>query len=359
MSNIKTLIEAGFIVEPEAVEIIESMKAEEIEIIKNAMNMAGRFIISKKDINEFLFSPCPFRGLYHNSQQNMNLGVAPISVQPPASSIHQSPSHAQSDATTDTTTLYSVEIIKSFDRGQEKGGQINVSDYAKRFLDRLQAIQKMLVQKIELKDMVSISNASGKSVVIGIVLKKDAGFFELEDQTGTIRILCQKEMLEKIELDDIIAVKGIVGQDRFMRCEEIIFPDIPLTRPRTTKEPMKIAFVDEHHESSAPVKIIWNEDECRCISPEKTMILSDPCMLSINGINVLYYSATSNPTDILKRRFIALKKGDFIIDPVPDIFLSRGLPKPMNYKSVSIVPLNYEIDLGTREVIANSSAEIL
>jgi len=97
----------------------------------------------------------------------------------------------------------------------------SIQDMILGYNERYRFLQGIISKKME--NLVSISNCSGGSSIIGMVKGKKNGVV-LEDPTGSINLVGK---IDRVLLDDVIGVKGMRrGNDFF--AERIIFPDVPL-----------------------------------------------------------------------------------------------------------------------------------
>ncbi len=152
-----------------------------------------------------------------------------------------------------------VEVIDMY---QDIPKKREVKDFVMYMKHRYNSLKKFLLQKQELQSAISINKANTKStkepvVLIGLVLSKDQtknGHFmlELEDPTGTIKVLVgnKKEellsLMEELVLDEVIGIIGTMG-DGLVYVNEIIFPDIPVKEYKRVQDDVSIAFISDLH----------------------------------------------------------------------------------------------------------------
>jgi len=132
-----------------------------------------------------------------------------------------------------------VRVITSYNK---KPGKRTFSDFVKYFNKRYKAIEKLLRTRAELDRLTSIQRVVAKKErekvsVIGIVFDKAETkngnlIFELEDPTGTIKVIVLKNKdiyseARDIVLDEVIGINGTSG-DKVIFAESIVFPGIPL-----------------------------------------------------------------------------------------------------------------------------------
>jgi len=134
-----------------------------------------------------------------------------------------------------------VEIIYSYDNEPKKR---EARDFVEYYCLRYRAINKLLKQRQELQNTISINRIRNKRTreqvcVIGIVSDKHVTkngncLLTLEDETGSIRVIINKnkpDLFSKskdIVLDEVVGVVGVCG-DNIIFVNNVLFPDIPFT----------------------------------------------------------------------------------------------------------------------------------
>jgi len=136
----------------------------------------------------------------------------------------------------------SVEVLFSYNEESKKR---EIQDFVFYFNARYKSIEKILRHRQELQNILSINRILGKKEkenvsLIGIVKDKQTTsngniILEMEDITGSIKILISKnkselfDLSKDIVLDEIIGVVGVSG-DNIVFANNIIWPEIPLTK---------------------------------------------------------------------------------------------------------------------------------
>ena len=295
-SHIKNLINLGFLVNEDVVDEIENLNEEEFYSLIENLKKEKAFIVSKSLINKILSKE--------------------------------------------------IEILKQF----KPIKSFTVQDFVKILNERYSFLQNILLNKIELKNIVSINKASSGNVsIIGLVkdiVEKDNNtFLVLEDPTGDIETLMNKKLAEKLSLDDVVAVSGNIN-NKILFVDKLIFPSIPLRPVNYSSESIKIAFLSNKKENKAEYIIYKNKIEDNI--KNKIYNITNPCFIKIKNIIILIIF-DFNPIDILNKRYFNKDNTDFLIDTIPDIlFTNKDITT--NYKGISIVSLDNIIDLKTREV---------
>ncbi len=192
---------------------------------------------------------------------------------------------------------------------------------------------------------VSIANASGNASVIGLVRKVLQDGFEIEDQTGMIKIASKTQAEE----DDVVMVSGKAISNT-LYADYVEFPDMPENQVKKSPKKCEIVF------SAAPrdgfdYSISFGEKIS--IGKNSLVVGKNPVHVKINNLLVLVNPnnvKNVSPLQTLKKRRI----GMFAIADIPDIFLTRGTENFMeNYKGATAIAVNDKsaarINLKTRE----------
>jgi len=157
-----------------------------------------------------------------------------------------------------------VEIIQMY---KKKTKKYEVKDFVGYFIKRYKALEKILRNRQELQDVISIGRLLQKKErekvsLIGLITEKNMTkngnlLIKVEDLTDSIRILVSKNKGElfnqakDLVLDEVI---GIVGQcgDKIVFVNSLIWPDVPMTKElkKTQDEVYALVLADLHVGSS-------------------------------------------------------------------------------------------------------------
>ncbi|MDY6776629.1 MAG: DNA-directed DNA polymerase II small subunit [Candidatus Nanohaloarchaea archaeon] len=148
----------------------------------------------------------------------------------------------------------SVEVKTEIETEKEKR---DVNDFVDFYNDRYERIKELLLRRRDVKNAVSISRLERmenreETAVVGIVEDKyrtSKGKFivYLEDPTGDTKVLVGEEDGEDIVQDEVIGVKGSLGDD-IIFADDVIWPDIPLPSDvNKTAEEVYAAFISDIH----------------------------------------------------------------------------------------------------------------
>ncbi len=149
------------------------------------------------------------------------------------------------------------EVVYSETRPDKK---IGVQDFVGNFRARYQSLQRILMRRPELTNLVSINKISGdrRSLsLIGIVSEKRITknknmIIKFEDLTGEINALVKADNLEvfekadELQMDDVVAIKAS-GNSDMVFIHDIFFPDSFIHERMKFDEDMCIAFISDIH----------------------------------------------------------------------------------------------------------------
>ncbi|MBU0929442.1 MAG: metallophosphoesterase [Nanoarchaeota archaeon] len=144
----------------------------------------------------------------------------------------------------------------------EKYKKREVQDFVSYFKIRYEVIKKILLNRIELQNTVSInklkvSTERQEVSLIGLVTSKnktknDNIIISLEDTTGVINILINKnkpelmEMAEDIVLDEVIGIKGNLSE-KIVFVNNLYFPDMLEVKQKKSDDEVYAIFTSDIH----------------------------------------------------------------------------------------------------------------
>jgi DNA polymerase II small subunit len=141
--------------------------------------------------------------------------------------------------------------------------KIEVADFVGNFRSRYQYIQKMLMNRPQLKSLISINKISQDRQslsIIGIVSEKRITknknmIIKFEDLTGEIQGIVKADNKElhsianELQLDDVVGVRASGNRD-LLFIHDIIFPDAYLPEKISFKDEVCVAFLSDVHTGS-------------------------------------------------------------------------------------------------------------
>ena len=163
------------------------------------------------------------------------------------SSLNTHPSFTTSPLPTSTPSLSdpasSVSVVFSYEKKPKKW---EVKDFVHHYHFRYEFLSKILKNHHQLVDLISIGNlrsADNRTVsIIGLVLSKHTSknghlMLEIEDPTGTIRVVVSKTNKEifgqagDLVVDEVVGISGFSKKDVIF-ANSIVLPDIPSTKQK-------------------------------------------------------------------------------------------------------------------------------
>jgi DNA polymerase II small subunit len=156
-----------------------------------------------------------------------------------------------------------VKIIKSF---KEEANKKCVDDFTSYFNVRYSKLKEILQKKQELQDVLSIKRVAAKTEkekvsIIGMIYEKSVTknnniMFTLEDPTGQIRVVVNKnradvfKMSEDCVCDEVIGITGVSSKN-IIFVDNIILPEIPATNElKKGPEDDYAIFIGDNHVGS-------------------------------------------------------------------------------------------------------------
>jgi len=140
--------------------------------------------------------------------------------------------------------------------------KLEVRNFVKHFRSRYNSMKKLLMERPELDNLISIDKITGNSEVsiIGIVTSKQITknknlILQIEDLTGSAKLLInqnKEEIYEKskeILLDDIIGFKCNGTRD-FLFVNDLFYPDINISEKKRLDEETYAIFISDIHVGS-------------------------------------------------------------------------------------------------------------
>ncbi|WP_456486711.1 DNA-directed DNA polymerase II small subunit [Candidatus Alkanophaga liquidiphilum] len=164
-------------------------------------------------------------------------------------------------------TAPAPRIIKSFNDSSRQPQQPQMQ-LQQLFLDRYKRISKILKARINARPIKRVKSGDSEVSVIGLVssvakTRKGNVIAELEDPTGTIPVIFQKDV--NLLLDEVVGVTGRLTKDhRYLIAERIVYPEVPLYNEKREKigngsEGHKALFIsDMHFGSKQFLEERWN-----------------------------------------------------------------------------------------------------
>jgi DNA polymerase II small subunit len=267
-------IKKGLLVDKEVLSIfndIEDLNSVKL-IIQEIKNKTQKSIITKESFNNIpslieIFSELPKKNQKSLEKLKIKLGLnIEISKEyssnlPNNENIKNLEKEIKNTSDLDENEINSnkkgIRIVESF---FSKSKKLNVGDFVNYFRNRFSEMKCFLQDHLDLVNLVSINKLSNNirnSSLIGIVSSKSITknkniILEIEDLTGKIKILInkdKKEIYEKsqdISLDSVLGFRGSGNREIFF-AEKIVFPEAVLSeRKKSNIEEFAIFIGDLH-----------------------------------------------------------------------------------------------------------------
>jgi DNA polymerase II small subunit len=251
-------MEKGLLVDKEVLGLFgEENDSESIKlIIERIQDFTQKKFITKdlffryrEQINK-AFSSLPVENQKNLEQLKIKLGL----------SIEISKEFSSTEPET-VSNFFSKVKIKSL--GCSVGKKIDVGDFVNHFRGRFIEMRGFLQGHPALDNLISINKISGTKQgvsVVGLVydkkFTKNKNFiFEVEDMTGTIKILINKDKEELLKKAEDVALDSVVGfkcsgNREILFANEIIFPETSLLNKKKAFVEEYVAFIGDIHYGS-------------------------------------------------------------------------------------------------------------
>jgi len=138
--------------------------------------------------------------------------------------------------------------------------QGDLDGYLEYFRNRFKKVERILRQRIDVRDAVSIDNAlklplKAKMKVIGIVTSKRSRghrlFLDIEDRENSITVMATDSEVVRNGLsilqDQVICVDAVKYRQDLLVVRDFIWPDIPSKPPNRSEAPLCAAFLADIH----------------------------------------------------------------------------------------------------------------
>jgi DNA polymerase II small subunit len=254
---LKFCLEKGLLLDKEALNLFsETSDTESVKlIIEKIRNSTKQNIITKNlfyenkgKITQF-FSDLPQENQKGLESLKINLGLS-IEISRERQELNEIKEQKEN-------LREEVKILSSVVSSNRK---IEVQDFVKYFRNRFSEMRNILQNHSELSNLVSISKIFGNRhgiSIIGMVSSKNITknkniIFEVEDLTGKIKVIVNKdkkelyEKAEEISLDSVLGFKGS-GNGEIFFVNDIFFPDANLLEKKKSPEEEYALFLGDLH----------------------------------------------------------------------------------------------------------------
>jgi len=147
-----------------------------------------------------------------------------------------------------------VEVL---DHQEIKKEEKDIPEFLQYYNDRYEKMKKILTRRRELKSATTINRLERKdegddATTIGMVNDKYSTrngkyIVEIEDNTGSFKLLVDEREGSRIVQDEVIGVIGSMGGD-IIYADKIVWPDLPIPQGKnTTKDEVYAAYISDLH----------------------------------------------------------------------------------------------------------------
>jgi DNA polymerase II small subunit len=153
-----------------------------------------------------------------------------------------------------------LEVLRDITGNSTCSGQ--ASDFTHYFQDRFNKLRRLIANRQEMSGALPIAalqHKTGAVKTLGIVqtrssTSKGGVIFELEDTTGSVKVLCMQDRAPiDIVTDEVVGVMGKLNADRtLIYADTIVRPEIPVRRNgHRTERDLHVAFASDIHVGSS------------------------------------------------------------------------------------------------------------
>ncbi|WP_048198336.1 DNA-directed DNA polymerase II small subunit [Methanocella arvoryzae] len=261
MEIVNKLASRGFMVEPEALELLKAKSSRDLERLLDGMD-ASAFMVTVEDVRRILSSEEVIRASVSGSSDRSHGSTVPPSQATPAYRSPAKPRQIQPVA-----SAGEVRVLNDITNNSTCIGDYD--EFVGYFRYRYTKLGDMIRSRVSSRPIESLkkggrrsSSGDGKSevAVIGMVsdLRQTSGghrMIELEDPTGSINVLIMKDsdiFESPLILDEVIGVSGqLSGDGGLLIAKSLVYPDVPYTNiPRRSSEPSIAALISDVHVGS-------------------------------------------------------------------------------------------------------------
>jgi len=267
MNNIlKLFLDKGFLLDKEMLEFLNEINDKEVanEILDKIAVVSQRKIITKGLVVDNIEKIKPI--LYELDDGKKKLvdkyfvNVS-ISVEVKKERIIETEKKVKKNSKED---LDFVEpgIVKVLSSPVITSKKLEVRNFVKHFRSRYKGMKKLLMERLELDNLISIDKITGNNdiSIIGLVTSKQITknknlIMEIEDLTGSVKILINQnkedvyEKSKEILLDDIIGFKCNGTRD-FLFVNDFFYPDCHIIEKKRLDEESYALFISDVHVGS-------------------------------------------------------------------------------------------------------------
>ncbi len=252
---LKIIKEKGLLLEKEIFEMLQGFSsAESVREFLNELGNSGEKIITKSYLHK---NSEYVQNFVNKMQKQEKSSLEKVLVKLVSLEITKERESSEANEKLKEEGNLSYKIFYSDTKNSKK---LEVGDFIGNFRSRYQHMQRILMQRQDLSNLVSINKISGERQQISIIgMVKDKRttknknlIIALEDLTGEINVLVRKDrgevfnLAQELQLDDVIAIKAS-GDRNMLFVNKLYFPDSFLQEKTKFDEEIHIAFLSDVH----------------------------------------------------------------------------------------------------------------
>ncbi|MBS3080370.1 metallophosphoesterase [Candidatus Pacearchaeota archaeon] len=257
---LKLFIEKGFLLDSEILKFLDELDDENIayEILNKIALISKRKIITKGLVYENLDKIKPFLfELDSEKKKLVDKYFVDVSI-----SLEFRKERVIEDISENLEEKGEKVVVKVLSSPVIASKKLEVRDFVKYFRNRYNLLRKILYDRPELTNLISIDKVSGNRdfSIIGIVTKKQITknkniILEIEDLTGKVKLLINQNKEEvfnkakEILLDDVIGFRCNGSKD-FLFVQDLFYPDSFLKYKKMSKRESYALFISDIHVGS-------------------------------------------------------------------------------------------------------------
>jgi len=230
---LKTIRDRGLLLERDVFDLLNEIKDKSVvkELLEGLERFSGQKIITKSTLNKnFEFVKGFVNKLSDGSKESIERYIVKLGLSLEITKEKFIPPKEETKGKKGDYQIFYADT--------KADKKLEVKDFVGHFRSRYQQLQRMLMQRPDLRNLTSINKISGERqsiCIIGMVSEKRITknknlIVRFEDLTGEISVLFKHDneemynVAEELQLDDVVAVK-CSGNNDFLFAHELFFPD--------------------------------------------------------------------------------------------------------------------------------------
>jgi DNA polymerase II small subunit len=278
---VEVFLNKGFLLSPDVLESINEFDEEFLNLFLNKINSKEKLVVLNKDLFSIVKSSKNFLKInwveFEKSRALLEKGKNGkvystfVSLMSGSSNIKESLDINEENFNDEESGLvysedgkgFNVIVLNSYNLDPKKW---EIKDFVDHYRNKYNSLKDIIQKRLDFSNVLSINKLRNKTTkdkasIIGLVSDKtitsnDNVMVTLEDLTGEIKVLVNKDKLElysiarNLVFDEVVGVSGVVGNN-IVFANNIVFPDIPLNKEfKKTRDEVYAAFISDLHVGS-------------------------------------------------------------------------------------------------------------